>query len=88
MALDSGEWETSIIMKRTHDSDMPVGKVRRIPNVLPPPEELFAHEKVRVTVYLSKVSVDYFKKQAQKHHTKYQRMIRELVDHYASRHAA
>ena len=74
--------------KKKYDPDFPVGKVTIIKDFLPPPEELFAHEKVRVTVYLSKTSVDYFKKLAQKRHTKYQRMIRELVDHYASRHAA
>ena len=73
-------------MKKS-DSDMPVGKIRRIKDFLPPPEVLFSNEKVRVTVYLSKASVEYFKKQARKHHTKYQRMIRELVDRYASHHA-
>ena len=73
-------------MKKNYDPDMPVGKTRRVKDILPPPSELFEDEKVRVTVYLSKSSVNYFKKQARKYHTKYQRMIRELVDHYASNH--
>lgn len=75
-------------MRKSHDSDMPIGRTKKVKDFLPPPEVLFADEKVRVTVYLSKSSVNYFKRQAQRHHTKYQRMIRELVDHYATAHHA
>jgi hypothetical protein len=37
---------------------------------------------------LSETSVDFFKKEARKHHTKYQRMIRALLDRYTFHHAA
>lgn len=54
-----------------------------ITDFLPPPEELaFREEGVKVTIALSKKSVDFFKSEASKHHTQYQRMIRKLIDSY------
>jgi predicted DNA binding CopG/RHH family protein len=54
-----------------------------IQDFLPPPEELaFREEGVKVTIALSKKSVDFFKSEATKHHTQYQRMIRKLIDAY------
>ena len=50
---------------------------------MPPPEQLaFREEGVKVTLALSKKSVDFFKSEASKHNTQYQRMIRRLVDAY------
>jgi len=37
---------------------------------------------VKVTIALSKKSVEFFKSEATKHHTQYQRMIRRLIDAY------
>lgn len=55
---------------------------------LPPPEELaFREEGVKVTIALSKKSVDFFKSEASKHHTQYQRMIRKLIDSYVETYA-
>lgn len=60
----------------------------RIDDFLPPPEELvIPEETVKVTISLSKSSVDFFKHQARQHHTKYQKMIRQLVDRYATRYS-
>jgi predicted DNA binding CopG/RHH family protein len=54
-----------------------------IRDFLPPPEELaFREEGVKVTIALSKKSVEFFKSEAAKHHTQYQRMIRKLIDAY------
>ena len=54
-----------------------------IKDFLPRPEELaFREEGVKVTIALSKKSVDFFKSEAAKHHTQYQRMIRRLIDTY------
>ena len=54
-----------------------------IQDFLPPPEELaFREEGVKVTIALSKKSVEFFKSEATKHHTQYQRMIRKLIDTY------
>lgn len=67
-------------------TDEPLGDVRVIDDFLPPPEELAFHEEqVKVTIGLSKTSVDFFRQQAKKHHTRYQRMIRRLLDLYVAR---
>jgi len=59
-----------------------------IMDFLPPPEELaFREEGVKVTIALSKKSVDFFKSEASKHHTQYQRMIRNLIDTYVETYA-
>lgn len=63
--------------------DMPVGELHRIENFLPPPEKLiFPEESVKVTIALSRKSIDFFKHFAKLHQTKYQRMIRQVVDRY------
>ena len=55
---------------------------------LPPPEELVRpDETIKVTLCLSKTSVGFFKRKAVEQHTKYQRMIRELVDRYAAHYS-
>ena len=75
-------------MKNKHqDPDMPIGKLTRMKDDLPSPAELAkSMQLVRVTIVLSKPSIDFFKKQAQQHHTKYQRMMREILDQYANRY--
>jgi hypothetical protein len=73
--------------KRTKYSDGPVRKLRVVPDFLPPPEELaFRDEGVKVTIALSKRSVQFFKREAARHRTQYQRMIRRLLDAYAEHH--
>jgi hypothetical protein len=73
--------------KRIKYSDGPVRKVRVIADFLPPPEDLvFRDEGVKVTISLSKRSVQFFKREAARHHTQYQRMIRRLLDAYAEHH--
>jgi predicted DNA binding CopG/RHH family protein len=47
----------------------------------------FREEGVKVTLSLSKRSVDFFKGQAKKYRTPYQAMIRRLLDHYAQYHS-
>lgn len=66
-------------------SDEPIGKVRVIRDFLPSPEQLaLKDETVKVTLSLSKTSVDFFKKEAKKYNTQYQKMIRRLLDEYAA----
>ena len=70
--------------KKMTNSNKPIGKMARVKDFLPPPEELVvAQETVKVTISLSKASIDFFKRQAKLHHIKYQRMIRRLLDRYA-----
>ena len=64
-------------------TDEPFGKVRVVSDFLPSPEELaLKDETVKVTIALSKTSVDFFKKEAKKYNTQYQKMIRRLLDEY------
>lgn len=63
----------------------PIGKVKIIPNFLPSPDDLvMKDETVKITISLSRSSVEYFKRAAKQHHTKYQKMIRILLDRYAA----
>ena len=73
---------------KTNYTDEPLGKPGIVPDFLPPQEELvFREEGVKVTIALSKRSVDFFKGEARRHNTQYQRMIRRLLDAYAERYA-
>jgi hypothetical protein len=66
----------------------PIGPVRAVPDFLPPPEELvFREEAVKVTIALSKRSVEFFKAEAGRHNIQYQKIIRRLLDRYAERYA-
>ena len=66
-------------------TDEDLGEFQVIPDFLPSPEELaFKEDTVKVTISLSKGSVEYFKKEAKKHNTQYQKMIRRLLDVYSS----
>jgi hypothetical protein len=46
----------------------------------------FGMKGVKVTIALSRRSVDFFKTEARRHNTQYQRMIRRLLDAYAEHH--
>jgi len=62
----------------------PINKVEVLPDFLPSPGELALREEtVKITIPLSKASVEFFKKEAKQHHTHYQKMIGNLVDVYA-----
>src|SRR5260370_31546178 len=58
-----------------------------VPDFVPRPEDLaFREEGVKVTIALSKRSVDFFKTEPRKHNTQYPRMIRRLLYAYAHHH--
>jgi predicted DNA binding CopG/RHH family protein len=64
-----------------------LGDVKVIADFLPSPAELaFNEEGVKVTFALSKKSIDFFKAEAAKNHTQYQRMICRLLDSYVKSH--
>jgi predicted DNA binding CopG/RHH family protein len=48
---------------------------------LPSPEEL-TQKTVKISVILTNECVEYFKQEAKKHNSKYQTMIRNLLDKY------
>ncbi len=63
-----------------------MGNVRIIKDFLPPPSELVLRDdNVKVTLSLSRRSIDFFKREAKRQHVPYQKMIRALVDGYAER---
>lgn len=73
--------------KKIKYSNEPIGKIRVVKDFLPSPEELaFKEENMKVTMTLSKSSVEFFKKAAQKHKTPYQKMIRTLIDTYVAQY--
>jgi len=85
----TGDKERNTMKTKKTDMDMPVGKLTRVKDFLPPPEKLVMPQKtVKVTIMLNKSSVDFFKNQANKHKAKYQKMIRNLIDQYAMRYAS
>lgn len=66
-------------------TDEPLGDYVIVKDFFPSPKELvFKEEQVKVTMSLNKETVDFFKEQAKKHHTHYQKMIRNLLNHYTS----
>lgn len=67
-------------------SEGEIGRLRVIEDFLPPPASLVPREEnVKVTLSLSRRSVDFFKREGKKRRVPYQRMIRALVDGYAER---
>ncbi|MDD5450921.1 MAG: hypothetical protein PHT49_03405 [Desulfovibrionales bacterium] len=63
----------------------PLGELRVVKDFLLPPDQLvLKEENVKVTIALKKSSIDFFKKEAKKQHTSYQKMIRQVIDWYAS----
>jgi predicted DNA binding CopG/RHH family protein len=69
-------------------TDEPIGDIKIIEDFLPSPKDLiFKEENVKITISLTKESIDFFKAEAKKHHTQYQKMIRNLLDVYAENHS-
>jgi hypothetical protein len=59
-----------------------------VEDFLPPPDQLVLREDgVKVTISLSKKSVDFFKAHAAQSKVSYQRMIRTLLDSYADKYS-
>ena len=75
-------------MKRKPKStDEPIGEIEILQDFLPPPDKLVMKEDgVKVTISLSRRSVEFFKAHAARSHVPYQRMIRSLLDGYARKY--
>jgi predicted DNA binding CopG/RHH family protein len=89
-ATSAGMTATIIFMKNkiARYSTGEIGRVRLIEDFLPAPADLVPREEnVKVTLSLSRRSLDFFKREAKKRRVPYQRMIRALVDTYAERQA-
>ena len=70
-------------------TDEPIGRIRIIKDFLPPPDQLVLKDDgVKVTICLSRRSVEFFKAHAKKSKVPYQRMIRRVLDEYAVRYTS
>ena len=66
-------------------SDESLGKIKIVEDFLPNPKDLVMKEDTtKITLSLTKSSIEFFKNEAKKHNTHYQTMIRSLIDKYAS----
>jgi len=84
---DIGGKARNYMKRKIKYTDEPIGKVKVVSDFLPSPEELvLKDETVKVTIALSKASVKFFKNEAKKYNTQYQKMIRRLLDEYAAHH--
>jgi predicted DNA binding CopG/RHH family protein len=71
--------------KKIKYSEGEIGKVERVSDFLPEPKNLILKDdSIKVTISLSRDSVDFFKNQASKYHVPYQKMIKALLNEYAS----
>ena len=74
--------------KKIKYSDEKIGKIEIVDDFLPSPEELvFKEDTIKVTLNLSKSSIDFFKDLAKKHGSQYQKVIRNLLDNYTSHYS-
>jgi len=86
--LGTGAGARKFMSKKITYTNKSLGKLKIVPDFLPSPEELSIKEDtVKVTISLSKSSVDFFKTEAQKNKTQYQKMIRRLLDAYTDAHS-
>ena len=66
-------------------TDEPIGEIEIVEDFLPKPENLVLKEDTaKVTLSLTKSSIDFFKKEAENTIFHYQTMIRALLDRYSS----
>jgi predicted DNA binding CopG/RHH family protein len=87
MAPAIGERGRRYMRRKIEYSNERIGDPRVVKDFLPSPENLvFKEENVKVTIGLSRKSVDFFKRHAREQHTQYQKMIRHLLDFYVARH--
>lgn len=83
-----GEKGNRYMKKKIKYSDEHIVDVKVVKDFLPRPEELiFKEDTVKITLNLSKSSVDFFKDVAQKHGSQYQKVIRNLLDSYTSHYS-
>jgi uncharacterized protein len=82
-----GAREREFMSERTRKySEGEIGDLKIVEDFLPSPSELVLREdNVKITLSLSRRSVEFFKREAGKAHVPYQRMVRALVDAYAAR---
>jgi predicted DNA binding CopG/RHH family protein len=85
---DIGEKESRFMKKKIRYSEEKIGRIEIVKDFLPKPEELvFKEENIKVTLNLSKSSVEFFKKIAKEKGSQYQKVIRNLLDKYTAHYS-
>ncbi len=75
--------------RKTGYQDEPLGRLEVVSDFLPPPDKLVLRDDgVKITISLSRRSVDFFKSHAARSKVPYQKMIRSLLDGYVKHHEA
>jgi hypothetical protein len=75
--------------RKTGYRDEPLGRLEVVSDFLPPPDKLVLRDDgVKITISLSRRSVDFFKRHAARSKVPYQKMIRSLLDGYVKHHEA
>ena len=81
-------------MKKTKYTDAPediedaLMHAEEVHDFLPPPEQLIVKEETKkITIALSKKSVEFFKVAARHNHISYQQLIRKVLDTYTDHYA-
>ena len=76
-------------MKKTIKyTDESFGDIKIVDDFLPSAKNLILRkeENVKVTISLTKESIDFFKEEAKKQHIQYKNIIKNLLDVYANQH--
>lgn len=84
MQVTGGRGRKFMKNRKIKYTEGPVGKVKIVSDFLPSPDELVMKEEtIKITLSLTKESIDFFKEEAELNNTHYQTMIRNLLDQYA-----
>ena len=74
--------------ERNDYTDEPLQIGEHVEDFLPPPSKLVEREEtVKVTIELTRESLEFFKQQARQQKIPYQRMLQGLIDAYAKQHS-
>jgi predicted DNA binding CopG/RHH family protein len=75
--------------KNPWEGEESVGQVQVIDDFLPSPAAVvqsLRKMRAKITIELTQPTVEFFKREAEKHHVSYQQMIRAVLDAYADKH--
>jgi predicted DNA binding CopG/RHH family protein len=68
-------------------TDEPLQFGERVKDFLPPPDQLVKREEtIKITLEVTRNSLEFFKEKAQQEHVPYQRMLRGLIDSYVKQY--
>jgi hypothetical protein len=84
---DIGAEGRGFMKRKVKYKDEPQGRIAVVSDFLPPPDQLVLRDDgIKVTIALSKRSVEFFKRHAARSNVPYQKMIRSLLDGYVKHH--